>query len=286
MTKVFFHSQYPPRSVSETHILFLSLSGRSNGCFAAEGVLFKKNAKQPEMDQTTQGVSAAPTVFTYCAEKQVRTIYHNNTALFVAQDVCDVLEFKARAEVPLRNLDEDEKLMRTVHAAGQKRQMWTVNESGLYHLIFISRKPEAKKFRKWVTSEVLPALHRTGTYTMPNVAAPKHDTDTNVGIMNQLASQLDLIQSLSVNFWDYTRTCEARFEALEKTGEPKVHLYTIKGWAKAQGIKSIDAQTLLKIDMMAKHYSEGRYMVSKVQDLNAYEPKPLGAAFDAILGRV
>ena len=234
-----------------------------------------------KMDQTTQGVSAAPTVFTYCAEKQVRTIYVNNTAWFVAQDVCDVLEFKARAEVPLRSLDEDEKLMRTVHASGQKRQMWTVNESGLYHLIFISRKPEAKKFRKWVTSEVLPALHRTGTYSMS-----KHDNDTNVGIMNQLASQLDLIHSLSTNFWDYTRECEARFEALEKKGEPKVHLYTIKGWAKSQGIKSMDPQTLLKIDMMAKHYSEGRYMVSKVQNLNAYEPKPLTAAFDAILGRV
>lgn len=232
------------------------------------------------MDQTTQGVSAAPTVFTYCAEKQVRTIYHNNTAWFVAQDVCDVLTIENNRDA-MSKLDEDEKLMSALTTSGQKRQMWTVNESGLYHLIFISRKPEAKKFRKWVTSEVLPALHRTGTYSMP-----KHDTDNNVGIMNQLASQLDLIQSLSVNFWDYTRTCEARFEALEKTGEPKVHLYTIKGWAKAQGIKSIDAQTLLKIDMMAKHYSEGRYMVSKVQDLNAYEPKPLGAAFDAILGRV
>jgi len=101
---------------------------------------------------------------------------------------------------------------------------------------------------------------------------------------NQLASQLDLIHSLSTNFWDYTRECEVRFEALEKTEEPKVHLYTIKGWAKSQGIKSMDPQTLLKIDMMAKHYSKGRYMVSKVQNLNAYEPKPLGAAFDAILG--
>lgn len=68
---------------------------------------------------------------------------------------------------------------------------------------------------------------------------------------------------------EFASACEARFEALEKTEEPKVHLYTIKGWAKAQGIKSIDPQTLLKIDMMAKHYSEGRYMVSKIENLNA-----------------
>lgn len=175
------------------------------------------------MDQTTQGVSAAPTVFTYCAEKQVRTIYHNNTAHFVAKDVCDVLEFTSKTDSALRALDDDEKLILTLSVSGQKRQMWMVNESGLYHLIFISRKPEAKKFRKWVTSEVLPALHRTGTYSMPNAtASTKPDVgNTDTSIMNQLASQLDLIQSLSVNFWDYSVLARNGFVSWRKRKNQK-----------------------------------------------------------------
>jgi len=165
-------------------------------------------------------------------------------------------------------------------------------------LIFISRKPEAKKFRKWVTSEVLPALHRTGTYTMPNVSVS--EPKANDALLNQLASQLDLIHSLSTNFWDHTRECESRFRSLEQKAiapkeEPKPKIkeltYTVSGWAKVQGIKSLDIQTSAKIGMMATHYSEGRYSIDQIHDVrfghvNVYEQKPLAAAFDAVLGLV
>ncbi|MBQ8692488.1 MAG: Bro-N domain-containing protein, partial [Synergistaceae bacterium] len=66
-----------------------------------------------------------------------------------------------------RNLDEDEKLVQKFFVAGQNRDVITINESGLYALIMRSNKPEAKKFRKWVTSEVLPEIRRTGLSGRP-----------------------------------------------------------------------------------------------------------------------
>lgn len=84
---------------------------------------------------------------------------------FVAQDVCDCLEHTDTSKAVSR-LDDDEKLVRTLFGAGQNRHLLTVNESGLFNLILTSRKPEAKRMKKWVTSEVLPSIRKTGSYSV------------------------------------------------------------------------------------------------------------------------
>ena len=94
---------------------------------------------------------------------EIRTEMIDNEPWFVAKDICTALEY-ADTEVALRKLESDEKLIRKIYASGQNRDMWMVNESGLYNLIFQSNKPEARKFRKWVTSEVLPEIRRSGSY--------------------------------------------------------------------------------------------------------------------------
>lgn len=81
----------------------------------------------------------------------------NNQPWFIAKDVCTALEL-SDVSMTVKRLEEDEKLIQTVLVSGQGREMWFINESGLYNLIFQSRKPEARAFRKWVTNEVLP-LH-------------------------------------------------------------------------------------------------------------------------------
>lgn len=105
-------------------------------------------------------------VFTYKesdAEIRIRMIDEN--PWFVAKDLCDYLELNdvRRAVEPL---DDDEKLSGEILQSGQKRSMWLVNESGMYALVIRSNKPKAKAFRKWVTSEVLPAIRKTGRYEM------------------------------------------------------------------------------------------------------------------------
>lgn len=109
-----------------------------------------------------------PKVFTFNPSNQpIRVEVINNDPYFVAKDVCQALGIEKHRDA-IAKLDEDERgrplLMDTPSG---KQQMASINESGLYNLIFQSRKPEAKAFRKWVTSEVLPSIRKTGTYTMP-----------------------------------------------------------------------------------------------------------------------
>ena len=104
--------------------------------------------------------------FTYQDEK-VRTIQQNNEPWFVLKDVCDILGISKYRDTASR-LDEDERGSVRVDTPGGEQEMTAVNESGLYHVILRSDKPEAKPFRKWVTSEVLPAIRKTGTYSVPN----------------------------------------------------------------------------------------------------------------------
>lgn len=102
--------------------------------------------------------------FTFNPSNQsVRVETINQEPWFVAKDVCSALQL-TDVSMAVSRLDDDEKLTQVLLVSGQGRKMWLVNESGLYNLIFQSRKPEAKAFRKWVTGEVLPTLRRTGRY--------------------------------------------------------------------------------------------------------------------------
>ncbi|MCP4105475.1 MAG: hypothetical protein GY749_08055 [Desulfobacteraceae bacterium] len=99
-------------------------------------------------------------------ENEVRVVQENGNHWWVAADVCAVLDLKNPREA-ITHLDDDEK--NTVRISDGNRGNPNVNiisESGLYCLIIRSNKPEAKKFRKWITSEVLPAIRKTGAYTV------------------------------------------------------------------------------------------------------------------------
>ena len=93
----------------------------------------------------------------------IRTQIIDNENYFVAKDVCDALGISNSRDA-MNRLDEDEKAMSVLPTQFGEKAMNMVNESGLYNLIFQSRKPEARAFRKWVTNEVLPSIRRTGAY--------------------------------------------------------------------------------------------------------------------------
>ena len=98
--------------------------------------------------------------------RSVRIVMRGDEPWFVAADVCAVLEYRMASDMT-RFLDDDEKGTHIMRTPGGDQEATIINESGLYAAILKSRKPEAKKFKKWVTSEVLPALRRTGRYEMP-----------------------------------------------------------------------------------------------------------------------
>nr|DAF54007.1 MAG TPA: repressor domain protein [Siphoviridae sp. ctFgp7] len=110
-------------------------------------------------------------------ENPVRVIEKDGEPWFVAADVCRVLDIQNPSDA-IKCLDDDERarycLGRSANGGGGETNI--INESGLYNLIFRSRKPEAKRFRKWVTAEVLPSIRKTGRYEMPSVEA-RDETD-------------------------------------------------------------------------------------------------------------
>lgn len=105
-----------------------------------------------------------PEVFQFSATRQeVRSLLIQNEPWLVAKDVCDVLGL-SDTNMSIKALDDDEKLTQTLFGSGQNRKMWLINESGFFALVLRSNKPEAKSFRKWVTSEVLPSIRRKGYF--------------------------------------------------------------------------------------------------------------------------
>lgn len=104
--------------------------------------------------------------FTFNPSNQpIRVEMIDNEPWFVAKDICEALTIEKYRDAVSR-LDDDERGSVVVDTLGGKQSMTAVNESGLYDLIFQSRKAEAKVFRKWVTGEVLPTLRKTGRYEL------------------------------------------------------------------------------------------------------------------------
>ena len=101
-------------------------------------------------------------IFEY-GKSQIRTVVKDNEPWFVAKDVCEVLGISKYRDA-LSKLDTDERGSEKLDTLGGKQSIAIVSESGLYNLIFRSYKPEARKFRKWVTSEVLPDIRKHGMY--------------------------------------------------------------------------------------------------------------------------
>lgn len=97
---------------------------------------------------------------------QIRTVVIDNEPYFVGKDVAESLAYKDTSDALKRHVETEDKLTRCFTDSGQRRNMLVINESGLYSLIFGSKLETAKKFKRWVTSEVLPTLRKTGSYEM------------------------------------------------------------------------------------------------------------------------
>ena len=101
----------------------------------------------------------------------IRTVEINGEPWLVGKDVATALGYKDTSDALKTHVDEEDKLTRQFADSGQSRQMYIVNESGLYSLILGSRLPNAKKFKHWVTAEVLPSIRKTGGYNLPQTYA-------------------------------------------------------------------------------------------------------------------
>ncbi|HEP1276202.1 TPA: ORF6C domain-containing protein [Streptococcus pyogenes] len=108
-------------------------------------------------------------IFNFNGQK-VRTLTINNEPYFVGKDVADVLGYQNPQKAIRDHVDFDDKLTEQIVQSGQNREMIIINESGLYSLILSSKLPQAKEFKRWVTSEVLPQIRKQGAYVPENLS--------------------------------------------------------------------------------------------------------------------
>lgn len=100
----------------------------------------------------------------------VRTLEINGEPYFVGKDVAEILGYSRPDHAITKHIDDEDKLMYQIDTSGQNRNMFIINESGLYSLILSSKLPNAKKFKHWVTAEVLPAIRKHGVYAIDTLS--------------------------------------------------------------------------------------------------------------------
>ena len=133
----------------------------------------------------------------------VRTIIKDGEPYFVGKDVASILGYTAERNAIAAHVDEEDKLTHRFSASGQNREMTIINESGVYALIFGSKLPKAKQFKRWVTSEVLPAIRKTGSYnTIPKERSEFKEQELKARMLNarvresnqylKIAAQIDI----------------------------------------------------------------------------------------------
>lgn len=147
-----------------------------------------------ELHEEPSGSNIIPFVF---EDQLVRIITREGEPWFVLADLCRVLNLANPSKVAA-DLDADEVNTLTISEGIRGNpEKNIVSESGLYSLVFKSRKPEAKQFRKWVTSEVLPTLRRTGRYEMPAEPRPIFEEDMP---LQALSLKLSLVKEARLTF--------------------------------------------------------------------------------------
>ena len=96
--------------------------------------------------------------------QEVRTVMFDDEPWFVGKDIAEILGYVNSRDALAKHVDEDDKLTSQIATAGQMRNQTVINESGLYSLILSSKLPQAREFKRWVTSEVLPAIRKQGGF--------------------------------------------------------------------------------------------------------------------------
>lgn len=156
---------------------------------------------------------------------EVRSLVINNEPWFVGKDVAEALGYKNSKNAVPTHVDEEDKLSTQIEYTGQKRNVTVINESGLYSLILSSKLESAKKFKHWVTSEVLPTLRKTGSYT-------KAPTDPRELLMLTIKAHEQTAQRVDV--------LEEKVSSLEKsTTIDSSQQYTLEKIAKATVIRTL-----------------------------------------------
>lgn len=183
---------------------------------------------------------------------RIRTQVINKEPWFVAKDVCHVLGIQNARQAMAKTLDEDEKGVYTIYTLGGAQKMNLINESGLYHLIFQSRKPKAQTFRRWVTGEILPSIRKTGRYERKRSLLPREKSEEMRSFFDELTH--------------WTTPEDERAIAREMNVTQKHVHAVVRGWRQSYGV------TCMLVEQAKDNHTKGicrpPHSVSREKEMN------------------
>ena len=223
-------------------------------------------------------------------DHEVRTVEIDGEPWFVGKDVATVLGYQNGSKALSDHVDEEDKLNNESLSSLGQRGGWLINESGLYSLILSSKLPNAKAFKRWVTSEVLPTIRKTGSYTYrrtnPNEekALQIQEMDTRIRMSEQFLKLAEIETTLSKNYRDILISKSVEVLAGEQLLPlPKVtqKTYSAKEVGEmlgvtAQRIGRIANLNKMKTDEFGEFYKDKSPYSSKEVDVFRYNDKAVG----------
>ena len=176
---------------------------------------------------------------------QVRTTGTAENPLFVAIDIATVLGYSNARKAVYAHVDEEDRLKATVETEGGKQEVVCVNESGLYALIFGSKLESAKRFKRWVTNEVLPAIRKRGRYECPAQAQLPPPVLTEAHAFEVLSEVAKRCKRNGVHYQTVYRALKARYQVTKYTNIPDKYFEDA-----IEFIRTVDLKTPVPTDQL------------------------------------
>lgn len=214
---------------------------------------------------------------------EVRTLTIENEPYFVGKDVAEILGYTNPSKALADHVDEDDKLNNESLSSLGQRGGWIINESGLYSLILSSKIPTAKKFKRWVTSEVLPSIRRNGMYATdelianPDLAikafmALKEEREKTKALNETVAVQTQQIAELKpkASYYDVVLNCKDLISVTEIAKDYGKTAQWLNNILHEEGIQYKQGN---KIWLLYKKYADKGYTNTKTQTFNGSDGK-------------
>ncbi|MBQ6908547.1 MAG: hypothetical protein IJQ29_00395 [Synergistaceae bacterium] len=186
-------------------------------------------------------------------EQAVRVVMQGGEPWWVARDICNVLDIQNTTQA-VEKLDDDERAMFNIGRQGEAN---IISESGLYSLIIRSDKPEAKKFKRWVTHEVIPSIRKTGRYELKKAQMPR----IGRGI---ISAAKEILKSAGIKGNQFTLALDKLYK--HYTGESALALMEIE-------LETPDTKQILTPTEIGKELNESARAVNKYLEAIGYQTK-------------
>lgn len=151
---------------------------------------------------------------------EIRSIEVDGVVWFVGKDIAQILGYKNTRQALSTNVDSEDRGVQNLDTPSGMQEMTVINESGLYSLVMSSKLPGAKRFKKWVTSEVLPSIRKTGAYAAPRqqLMSPAQLIAAQAQLMVEMEQKLAQIQS-------QTEAMESRYTEMQQKVDTAVRVF-------------------------------------------------------------